>query len=1046
MKPVQLEATNFGPYRRMKINFEALEQAPLFLISGDTGAGKSTLFDAMTVALFSQTTGERKVEEMRSTFATPEDALTQVIFYFRQHDTLYKLERTIKQEKKATRGQKVIEHKPTASLTIVDAISGSELEQLASKPSDVGQMIQELLQINAEQFKQIVLLPQNEVQKFLHSKTEEKLPILKTIFGTQIFTQFTKALEEHYRTAKKDAEALQQKLTDLYASPSFPEAVQEKIATLPEAEKAVYIKEALAQAQEEQQAAQRDAKAASQSYKDADKQYQDATVLATKTERLAELKRRYQTQISEQAVDYETKKQAWMQFEELRPLATIVEYRQRDQAKLAELKEKTKQATEKLAALKATQKAIIAQLDTLKHQEQEQAAKQTLLSQLAAYDQANQEIKTEEERQHQAKQLQQQARSEQKAFVIEQERLLNEQVELEAKLLDPKVEHQQAQHVQQLNTMGIAYQEIVDTLATQEAAYHIQQTQLETSKEDLQVANQEHTALIKKVATLESRRRELMIAQLQAELTPGAPCVVCGATTHEVQTDVVADEAQLLEQIKQLDVARQAYETSQLTCAQLEHRCTQTTEALQQQHLLLQELHDRKAACYHAMEQIVALSFTKEASLEDVQTFIKAYEQNHVDQTIQQEEYKARLVALQSALSKLEIELAQVQQTIDQQDFIQISAQETIDKRMATYPNLDRTVHYAQQKVELTAEIEAYAQEYETITRALDEQKQLCLTQELTLENLATQQQTLADAIVQATTKIQQSLPESMTEQEAITSLAQVDEAKQWADFVHRYEEQERYLTEEIATLTATVNAQEQPDVAQLLAVKEQTEQAYQAATTQATRLATLVEQMEKVVQTIMEILEKQGVKGQEFNELSELYQTIKGTKGSKLKLETFVAQEYLTRVLEHANRHYIRELTGGRYEFLLNTSRQSGQRDTGLDIDVFDFSTGTIRSTKTLSGGETFIAALSIALSLSEVVQNTTNGALIEALFIDEGFGSLDRDTLEQAMVALEQIGENRMVGVISHVDEMKERIAQQIWIKKLGNGQSTLKVQELK
>lgn len=114
---------------------------------------------------------------------------------------------------------------------------------------------------------------------------------------------------------------------------------------------------------------------------------------------------------------------------------------------------------------------------------------------------------------------------------------------------------------------------------------------------------------------------------------------------------------------------------------------------------------------------------------------------------------------------------------------------------------------------------------------------------------------------------------------------------------------------------------------------------------------------------------------------------------------------------------------------------------DHGLDINIYDNETGASRSADTLSGGETFIAALSIALALSEVVQNTANGVQIEALFIDEGFGSLDQETLQKAMQALEQIGKNRLVGVISHVEEMKSTIGQQIIIKKVGDGRSKVK-----
>jgi len=190
-------------------------------------------------------------------------------------------------------------------------------------------------------------------------------------------------------------------------------------------------------------------------------------------------------------------------------------------------------------------------------------------------------------------------------------------------------------------------------------------------------------------------------------------------------------------------------------------------------------------------------------------------------------------------------------------------------------------------------------------------------------------------------------------------------------------------------------------------------------------------------VQTIMK---KQGNFAKELSDINSLYNVINGngSNDSKLKLETYVVQNYLTKVLNYANDHFLGELTNNRYTFEISAQGADKRRDHGLDINVFDNDTGAVRSSDTLSGGETFIAALSIALSLSEVVQSSTNGVQIDALFVDEGFGSLDDETLEKAMMALEQIGQNRMVGVISHIESMKNAIGQQILIKKTGNGHS--------
>ena len=160
MRPVQLELTNFGPYRKEVINFTQFDHAPLFLIGGDTGAGKSTLFDAMTVALFATTSGDRNVEEMRSTFAGPEDDLTKVTFYFQQGNHLYRIDRVLQQER-AKQGGGTTMQKATASLVIVDKIGGQEIEKLGDKIKEVSDQIEQILGLNAEQFKQIILLPQN---------------------------------------------------------------------------------------------------------------------------------------------------------------------------------------------------------------------------------------------------------------------------------------------------------------------------------------------------------------------------------------------------------------------------------------------------------------------------------------------------------------------------------------------------------------------------------------------------------------------------------------------------------------------------------------------------------------------------------------------------------------------------------------------------------------------------------------------------------------------------------------------------------------------
>jgi len=249
MRPVQLELTNFGPYRKEVINFTQFDHAPLFLIGGDTGAGKSTLFDAMTVALFATTSGDRNVEEMRSTFAGPEDDLTKVTFYFQQGNHLYRIDRVLQQER-AKQGGRTTMQKATASLVIVDKIGGQEIEKLGDKIKEVSDQIEQILGLNAEQFKQIILLPQNDFSRFLKEDSKTKTQILKKIFGTGIFDHFQKSLEERLRQSNKDMEKRQAQLDGHFASQVWSEEELSVLEQTPASEKLTRLEEFLSQRQE----------------------------------------------------------------------------------------------------------------------------------------------------------------------------------------------------------------------------------------------------------------------------------------------------------------------------------------------------------------------------------------------------------------------------------------------------------------------------------------------------------------------------------------------------------------------------------------------------------------------------------------------------------------------------------------------------------------------------------------------------------------------------------------------------------------------------
>ena len=197
----------------------------------------------------------------------------------------------------------------------------------------------------------------------------------------------------------------------------------------------------------------------------------------------------------------------------------------------------------------------------------------------------------------------------------------------------------------------------------------------------------------------------------------------------------------------------------------------------------------------------------------------------------------------------------------------------------------------------------------------------------------------------------------------------------------------------------------------------------------------------QKIIEEFSDIYQASQEQLDELIQLQQLSQTINGENPRKTSLERYVLQVYLQEVLQVANVR-LQRLTKNRYQFELAEEIGSYRGKTGLEINVYDDEAGLTRGAHTLSGGESFIAALSLALALAEVIQTQTGGVSIEALFIDEGFGSLDEEALEMAIEALETIeSEGRMIGIISHVRELKERIVQQIRIETEGSGQSKVR-----
>lgn len=274
--------------------------------------------------------------------------------------------------------------------------------------------------------------------------------------------------------------------------------------------------------------------------------------------------------------------------------------------------------------------------------------------------------------------------------------------------------------------------------------------------------------------------------------------------------------------------------------------------------------------------------------------------------------------------------------------------------------------------------------------------------------------------------------------------IAQAAQTTVLSEEIKTYEQETVFVQQRLALLDAQLKEQAAIDLNHLEADYLQLQTVMEELQQETVRKQEKVNVNQRLFDELQVIYQQNVEELAQLGQLQQLAETINGENVKKTSLERYVLQQFLTEILEVANERLAR-LTRGRYQFELADKVGSYRSSTGLEIDIYDDNAGQVRRAHTLSGGESFIAALALAISLADVIQQRAGGIEIEALFIDEGFGSLDEESLEMAMEALEMIeNEGRMIGIISHVRELRARILQQVFVETNGSGQSRIRIKE--
>jgi exonuclease SbcC len=914
MKPIKLTMAAFGCYaERQEIDFALLGEEGIYLITGETGAGKTTIFDAITFALYGEASGDaREPVMLRSKYAEP-SAETYVEFHFSYHGKEYRVKRSPAYERAKQRGDGTTTQQAEAELELPDRMIG--------RLTDVNKKIIEILGLSRDQFMQIAMIAQGEFRKVLFASTEERMEIFRRIFSTDNYKKFQERV-------KKDASSLSSEIKGQKDSYGF--SLGNVIIPDDDIDAAQKLTEA---------------KSGVQSPADSLEWLTglitaDRESLTARSGELDELVKKL-GEINQRLGQAEQDKKARASLKaatDRLPDEKIT----RDEAEKALSVEKAKQPeVETITA------QIASVQESLPKYQQLQALIDTLKANAERLESEKQKVSDLTEKQEKDSEVIKTAKAELKTL---------EDV---------------AAIVEGLNGKK-------NTLTTRQTSLATLQTSLGVYAgllEDLRLAQEDYTAKGKASNELREKYEQLNKAYLDeqagvlaAELQDGEPCPVCGSTEHPIPAALTGDAPTkaALDKAKK-DAGKAEKETA------------------------------------GASGDASKLKGQADAKKEEIQT--------NATSLLGEMEFDSIPAALTEAIGAVAAELSEVSEKLDAQNK-RASRKKALDEQLPELEKaLDKTVN----------DLGAAKTEVATLTTQIDsDTKQR--------DKQATELKFKSEA--EAAAEIDALGVKKKAFEGALSATQKAfDTAKKKADST----------TTEIETIQKQLADTAPLDYDAIKSEKEAAEVTQKTLTAAKESLSTRVSTNQTAWNGMKKAADALTDLEARYKWLKELSDTANGdiTGKAKIKLETYIQAAYFDSIIRRANMRLL-QMSNNQFE-LVRRSEGGKQGQSGLDLNVIDHVNNTERDARTLSGGESFIASLSLALGLSDEIQSNAGGIRLDSMFVDEGFDSLDETKLAQAMQALVGISQaNRLIGIISHIAGLEENIEKKIVVAKERGGGS--------
>lgn len=933
MRPLKLELSAFGPYAGVEhLDFEKLGRGGIFLVTGDTGAGKTTLFDAISFALYGQLSGGvRGVDTVRSDYASP-DTETYVELTFEHRDEIYTIRRSPQYKRPYKRGGKegqMTTHAATASLTLPDG-------RVREKIGEVDEEIRQKLSMSAEQFRQIAMIAQGRFTELLNTPGAQRSSVLRQIFGTDACQELQGRLKELSDRASDEAEDKNKELRSLFQKLELADGPQQTLEELRRDEKSVYRCDEVLDLTEKQCA----------------QDETDCAELNGELTRLEERGRILTAELEKARQQQEHQKTLAAARQKLETLLACKEQESQNHAALAQLSEESQNLLVKIQKQRETMadyeklESGRIRLEKLKAQEAKLAEQQLRL-------QTDQQQK---EKTH--KQLQMQSAGLEEALT-KRSRAENLHKELQDLLVRAREVYGLWKKASKMENEITAKQQVF--LQAADACVE---------------AQQEHT----RISDLFWRSQAGEMAQ---KLQPNTPCPVCGSL-HHPQLAQKAAEAPTKEY---LDL-----------CAKKSDDATAAREAAGTELSSIKGTYNEKLQAFLGQAQEILAQASEDAVPENAK------------------EAAARLVQAGKNLG------SRCEQAKKEREECRAAA-EQCSQAARQVQLLDEQLR--SMRAELEQKTQQLAELRQDLTAAEALQKSLA-------ENLPCAFRSEAEAILQTMQSKKAELDNTIRKG-----------SDRWENYKSSLRSQQDLVAHlEQQKMDAPQETDREKLEQELLQNGDRRQQLQNRLLHQNARLCS----NRRNAQAIRKV-QAEGAAARERASVAKLlHDTANGklTNGmGKLQFEQYVLTYYFRSAVDAANRRLV-GMTGGQYELLCHGGAE-GRGQSALDLDVMDHYTGRVRSVKSLSGGESFQAALALALGMSDCISRFAGGVRADTLFVDEGFGTLDDQSLENAISTLQALAEgDKLVGIISHVPQLRDRVEKQVVIKKTTSG-SHLTIKEL-